>query len=55
MMKRGKSSLKDYLTVGLALAAAPASGHTILSGPTNGWETDPDTILIDAGLNGSSG
>ena len=46
-MKRGKSNLRDYLTVGLALAAAVAIGSAILGGPKNGWETNFERSLID--------
>ena len=46
-MKRGKSNLRTYLTIGLALAAALAIGRTIFGGPTNGWATNFERSLID--------
>ncbi len=46
-MKRGKSSLREYLTAGLALAAAVAIGSAILSDSNNGWETNFERTAID--------
>ena len=46
-MKRVKSNLKTFLTVGLALAAALAIGSAIFGGPTNGWETNFERTIID--------
>lgn len=46
-MKRGKSNLRTYLTIGLALAAALAIGSAIFGGPTNGWETNFGRTIID--------
>ena len=46
-IKRWKSSLRDYLTAGLAIAAALVIGRAILSDSNNGWETNFERTAID--------